>query len=404
MAALSRSSSALLLAFAVAIVAAQPVLAARIPSEDLESRELEVFTRSGCPRCAAAERFLANLQIEQPALHVVARHLDRDPDALRRLRQVAAKANVSVIGVPAFYARGRLLVGFVSAESTGARIRALIETGAGAVSPGGAACTTEAAGPCEGSEDVERIALPFLGPLAVRDIGLPLFTVAIGLLDGFNPCAMWVLLFLLSLLVNVRERVKMLLIAGTFVVASGLAYFAFMAAWLNVFMLIGFSANVRIALGVVAAAVGLVNIKDFVAWRRGFSLSIPESAKPRIYVRARRVLQADNLTGAIAGVIVLAVLVNTVELLCTAGFPAVYTHILTLRELPWWEYYGYLALYNAAYMLDDGAMVLVAVLTLSRFKLQERGGRWLKLLSGTILLALGLTLLVRPDWLAFGTR
>jgi hypothetical protein len=344
---------------------------------------------------------LQNLQIEQPALRVVMRHLDRDPDALPRLKELAAKSNASVIGVPAFYARGRLFIGFVSEESTGARIRALLETGAGAVSQLDGVCTTEQTGPCEGSEDVERITLPFIGSLALGNVGLPIFTVVIGLLDGFNPCAMWVLLFLLSLLVNVADRMKMLLIAGTFVVASGLVYFAFMAAWLNVFILIGFSAAARTGLGIVAAAVGLVNVKDFFAWRRGISLSIPESAKPRIYARARRVLQAENLAGAMVGVMVLALLVNTVELLCTAGFPAVYTHILTLRELPWWRYYGYLALYNVAYMLDDGVMVLVAVLTLSRFKLQERGGRWLKLLSGTTLLTLGLTLLVRPEWLAF---
>ncbi len=97
--------------------------------------------------------------------------------------------------------------------------------------------------------------------------------------------------------------------------------------------------------------------------------------------------------------IALAVFVNTVELLCTAGLPAVYTHILTQRHLPWWGYYGYLALYNVAYMLDDGLMVLMAVVTLNRFKLQQRGGRWLKLVSGTVLLALGLTLLIRPGLL-----
>jgi hypothetical protein len=193
----------------------------------------------------------------------------------------------------------------------------------------------------------------------------------------------------------------MLLIAGTFVCASGLVYFAFMAAWLNVFMLVGFSTAVRAILGGVAAIVGVVNVKDFFAFGRGFSFSIPDAAKPGIYARARRVLQAQNLSGAIAAVIVLALLVNTVELLCTAGLPAVYTHILTRQNLRWPAYYGYLALYNTAYVLDDGIMVLTAVITLSRFKVQERAGRWLKLVSGAVMLALGLTLLLRPEWLAF---
>jgi uncharacterized membrane protein HdeD (DUF308 family) len=100
-------------------------------------------------------------------------------------------------------------------------------------------------------------------------------------------------------------------------------------------------------------------------------------------------------------VIVLAVLVNMVELLCTAGFPAVYTHVLTLRKLPWWAYYGYLGLYNLAYMLDDTILLLIGVVTLSRHKLQEREGRWLKLRSGIVMSALGITLLVKPEWLVW---
>ncbi len=96
----------------------------------------------------------------------------------------------------------------------------------------------------------------------------------------------------------------------------------------------------------------------------------------------------------------LALLVNVVELLCTAGLPAVYTQILTLRSLPDGAYYAYLALYNLAYVFDDALMVTIAVVTLGQLKLQERAGRWLKGLSGSVLIALGVALLLRPDWLA----
>jgi hypothetical protein len=91
--------------------------------------------------------------------------------------------------------------------------------------------------------------------------------------------------------------------------------------------------------------------------------------------------------------------VNLFELLCTAGLPAVYTHVLASRALPAWKHYAYLGLYNLAYVLDDAAMVSLAVLTLSRRRLQQKGGRLLKGLSGAIMLALGLLLLLRPEWL-----
>jgi hypothetical protein len=191
----------------------------------------------------------------------------------------------------------------------------------------------------------------------------------------------------------------MVLIGGTFVAVSGVVYFAFMAAWLNLFLLVGLSWATQVGLGGVAVLVGALNIKDFFAFGRGVSLSIPAVAKPGVYARVRRILQAEHLPGALAGVMVLAVLVNTIELLCTAGLPAVYTRILTLRHLPWWAYYGYLGLYNIAYMLDDGVMLTLAVVTLGRRKLQEKQGRWLKLLSGIVMLGLGVALLAQPAWL-----
>ncbi len=242
---------------------------------------------------------------------------------------------------------------------------------------------------------------PLFGHVSVRDLGLPAFTVVLGLLDGFNPCAMWVLLFVLSLLVNLRDRVKMAMIGGTFVLVSGIVYFAFMAAWLNLFLLVGVARTTQVLLGLIAGVMGLLNVKDFIATGRGPSLAIPASARPAIYARVRAVVMAEHPGAALGGVIVLAVLVNVVALLCTAGFPAVYTRILTLRELPLWKYYGYLALYNVAYVLDDGLMLALAVVTLSRRKLQARAGRWLKLVSGGVMLGLGAVLIGRPAWLAW---
>ena len=105
---------------------------------------------------------------------------------------------------------------------------------------------------------------------------MPLFTVLVGQIDGFNPCAMWVLIFLLSILVNLRDRGRMVAIAGTFVFVSGAAYFAFMAAWLNVFLLIGYLRPVQLLLGSLALFVGSIHVKDFFAFKQGLSLSIPE--------------------------------------------------------------------------------------------------------------------------------
>lgn len=344
--------------------------------------DIDVFVRAGCPHCEAAKIFLDEMRREQPSLHIALHDIAEDPAARQRLITLVQERGITTVGVPTFLIGTELIVGFQSSETTGAEIRAKLDRKA----PGVALPPM-----------VESIETRWLGRLRVHDLGLPLFTVLIGLLDGFNPCAMWVLLFLLSLLVNLQDRRKMALIAGTFVTMSGLVYFAFMAAWLNMFLVVGVSRTVQIGLGAIALCMGTVNVKDFFAWRQGFSLSIPESAKPGLYARIRRILQAEHLAGALAGVVVLAGLVNTIELLCTAGFPALYTQILMMQQLPTWQYYGYLGLYNLAYILDDGLMVTIAVVTLSRRKLQERAGRWLKLAGGAVMFSLGIVLILKPE-------
>jgi hypothetical protein len=245
----------------------------------------------------------------------------------------------------------------------------------------------------------EGVDLPWIGYVRVRDLGLPAFTLVIGLIDGFNPCAMWVLVFLLSVLVNVKDRRKIAAIATTFVVVSGLAYFAFMAAWLNVFKLVGIARPLQIALGVLAVVIGLINVKDFFAFKKGITLSIPDSVKPGIYARVRRIVTTEYLAVAIGFSVILAILVNVVELMCTAGLPAIYTQILSFQQLPNWQNYAYLGLYNVGYMFDDSLMVIAFVITLSHRRLRESEGRWLKLISGSVVLALGLAMLFRPDWL-----
>jgi uncharacterized membrane protein HdeD (DUF308 family) len=296
-----------------------------------------------------------------------------------------------------------VVVGFDRAETTGARIEKLLEKWtADCPGPVGEEIEGDAG---EGSVLVEpsTIDVPMLrwldGTLDPSKMGMPLFTIAVGLVDGFNPCAMWVLLLLLSILVNLKDRWKILAIAGTFVFVSGAAYFAFMAAWLNVFEWIGFLRPVQIALGLLAITIGTIHVKDFFAFRQGPSLSIPDAAKPGIYERIRRIVNAESLPAAIAGAFVLAVLVNVVELLCTAGLPALYTSILSQQGYGTPGRYGYLLLYILAYMFDDTLMVAGVVASLNRFKLQESGGRWLKLISGSVIMLLGLVMLFRPEWL-----
>ena len=348
------------------------------PSANTPAVTLEVYVRDGCPHCADAKIYLEQLQRERPQLRIVYRAVNQDPAARDQLIALSRSAGVWPPGVPTFVVDRRVLVGFGDAGESGPAVMALIDQAA--VTPG-------------------KVETSLFGNLSASDMGLPLFTLALGLLDGFNPCAMWVLLFLLSLLVRLHDRRRMALVAGTFVLVSGAVYFAFMAAWLNVFLAVGLTTQVRWVLAGVALLIGAFNVKDFMSLGKGISFSIPESAKPGIYARVRAVINAEALPGSLLAVAVLAVLVNFVELLCTAGLPVIYTAVLTQQGLSPAAHYAYLGLYILGYIADDALMVTVAVVALGNRKLTEKTGRLLKLLSGLVMLALGVVLLLRPDWL-----
>lgn len=393
--------------------------------------QIEVFTRRGCSRCARVKAWLPSLLNRFPGWRLVFRDLTTDAAARERLHELVTASHTTAASVPVIHLCRRLIIGFDTVETTGRQIEETLTTWSRRCpadressqwrnqTPFRLVTLTEAAEPDElqplplpvpssnGTAAVTvdsptnetGIDLPWVGRIEWQRLGMPLFTLLVGLIDGFNPCAMWILVLLLSILVNLRDRWRMLAVAGTFVVVSGAAYFAFMAAWLNVFLLIGYLRPVQLLLGSLAVIIGSVHIKDFVAFKRGLSLSIPEATKPGLTNRIRQIVTAANLPAAIAGAVTLAVLVNVVELLCTAGLPALYTNILTQQGLTTSASYGYLLLYIAAYMFDDALLVAIVMITLSRRRLQETEGRWLKLLSGLAILFLGLVLLLRPAWL-----
>jgi hypothetical protein len=353
------------------------------PGPDGASRvHLYFFWSATCPHCQAAHPFVAAIPRERPwvVLHEI--EVARDREQARRFVEMAAAIGQRAESVPTLIYCGRMEVGWQDERTSGAQLL----RGLDACRAGGAPANTP-------------LQLPLLGNLDPETLSLPLFTVAIAALDAFNPCAFFVLLFLLSLLAHERDRRRMLAVGAIFVLASGLMYFAFMAAWLNVFALLGAVEMVTLAAGGIAILVGLLNLKDFFAFKRGPSLSIPESAKPGIYRRARAVMQSANPTAMLAATVFLAVAANFYELLCTAGFPMVYTRILTLHEAAPAARYAYLALYNLVYVVPLALIVLAFVGTLNARKLTEREGRLLKLMSGTLMLELGLLLAFAPAWL-----
>jgi len=238
--------------------------------------------------------------------------------------------------------------------------------------------------------------VPMFGNINPLKIPLPIATVLIALIDSFNPCAAFVLLSLLGLLIHAQSKAKVLLAGGIFVFFSGVIYFLFMAAWLNLFFVVG---NIRIIIilaGAVSLTVAVINIKDYFMFKKGISLTVSQENTQKLFERMRKLTRISSWTGIALSAGVLALAANAYEVLCSAGFPMVFTRILTLNNLTNLQYYLYLVLYNLVYVLPLTIIVVIFSVSLRKVKMQEIHGRILKLISGLMMFGLGAILLLDP--------
>lgn len=246
----------------------------------------------------------------------------------------------------------------------------------------------------------ETVKLPIIGEIETKKYSLPLLTLLIALADGFNPCAFFVLTFLLAALIGLAgARRKILLVGSIFIFFSGLFYFLFMSVLLNVFQLGKQITILTLVAGGIAVFAGIVNIKDYFFFQKGISLTLPKSRKEKFFALVKKLSLAESTWALITGTAIIAATVNIYELLCTFGFPMIYTRILTLRELSTFEYYFYLILYNLIYVTPLAIIVLIFAITLGKKTFSQIWVRRLKLISGFMILFLGLILIAKPKLL-----
>jgi thiol-disulfide isomerase/thioredoxin len=364
-----------------------------IPQQAYSDNKIKIyfFWGDGCPHCKEELKFLNEMKEKYPQIEIDAYEVWFNIENARFLSQITNAIGMKNVAVPFTLIGNSALAGFHSPETTGKAIEEKIKE---CIEKGCEDPLKTALKPDIKSDKV--IAVPGFGKIDSSKFSLPVFTIIIAGLDSFNPCAFFVLFMLLSLLVHARSKGRMFFIGGIFVFFSGFIYFVFMAAWLNFFMYAGQIRMITLISGIIALAVATINVKDFFFFKKGVSLSIPEEAKPKLFDRMRRLLKVTSLSSMFMGTAILAIIANTYELLCTVGFPMLYTRVLTLQNLPQMQYYLYLILYNTIYVIPLAVIVVIFSLTLGAKKLTEEQGRGLKLISGIMMLLLGIILLINP--------
>ena len=239
-----------------------------------------------------------------------------------------------------------------------------------------------------------KIVLPFIGEIDLADYSLPALAVILGVVDGFNPCAMWVLVYLISIIATLRDRKRIWLIVGSFVLASGILYFLFMTAWLNVFLLVGYVKPVTTIIGLVALGGGILQLREFVETKGAVVCKVTdEESRQKTMTRIQKIVSSPLTWGTIVGIVGLAFAVNAVEFVCSAAVPAIFTQVLSLAGLTTLQYYLYILLYVFFFMLDDLVIFGTAAFALTS-NLGDRYARYTRPVGGTILIILGILLLL----------
>jgi glutaredoxin/cytochrome c biogenesis protein CcdA len=384
---------------------------------EVDEKIMHVFVREGCPHCAAFKAFMSAWEgapsvayyevMEKPSQLLFAEVQKRMPG----LQQ----------GVPTIILDGHIIQGYDKDETTGQRVRETYEAckdrdggcitfdeflagrGAKSLLESSSTCSGDPSKPCEAHYNEEQFIFDFwfVGRVDLRDLSLPVLSIVLGGLDGFNPCAMWVLITLLTLLINTRSLTKVWVIGGTFLLVSGAMYYIFIAAWLNVFLLIGYNQWVQKIIGIVAIAGGSFYLYEAFGKDPNTCKITDYQKRARTIDRMKSVVQAATWPAMILGVSILAISVNLIELVCTAGLPAIFTQILAFNPLTHVERYMYLGLYILTYMLDDLIIFGIAVATLHATGFTTKYRRFTMIFGGVLMAVLGVLLIFWPEALTF---
>ena len=245
---------------------------------------------------------------------------------------------------------------------------------------------------------------PILKKINVKNVSLPIIAILLGLVDGFNPCAMWILIFLITMLFNMKDRKKMWILGLTFILTSGIVYLMFMLAWLNLATFISKIAFIRLLIAVIALVVGLINVYKYIDSLKkkdeGCDV-VDKKDRKKIMEKIISITHEKKFIIALLGIMVLAASVNIIELMCSIGIPLLFTQILAMNELSTFSYMIYMLIYIFFFLIDDIVIFVISMVTLKVTGLSTKYTKYSHLIGGIIMLIIGLLLIIKPELLMF---
>ena len=378
-----------------------------VVSADEKTLRVYLFHQESCPHCKKEIQYLEELKNEYSNLDVVTYEVSQNVMNYNFMNRVIDKTGIVTNGQVPFTIIGTdYYIGFedhVKKSIKDSIYKFLNDKN-----------SIDVIAKVKNGEDVSNIkynvdpkstkVIPILGEIDAKKVSLPLVAIVIGVVDGFNPCAMWVLLFLIGMLFHMKDKKKMWILGITFLLTSAVMYLLIMAAWLKVALSFMTVVWLRIFIAIVALVAGLVNLNSYIKEKKrkddGCEI-VDEKKRKKMFTKIKKITSEKKFILAIFGIIALAISVNLVELACSAGLPLIFTQILALNDLSTFEYVIYMLIYILFFLIDDIVVFVIAMLTLNIKGISSKYGKYSHLIGGIIMILIGILMIFKPEWLMF---
>ena len=379
---------------------------------------LYFFHGDGCPHCAEESKYLETLSDQYPNLKIEKHEVWYNTKNSALLEKVKSALDTNATGVPFTIIGSKYIIGYSSGTSRTIE-RAIqkyqndeeeyqdivlqVKEGTYQKPSPNSSPTEEDPNREEENLSIETITIPFINKsIHLKDISLLGAAIVIGFVDGFNPCAMWVLLFLISMLIHMKDSKRRWILGLTFLITSALVYFLIMFSWLQIVVKVSTSIAIRYCIGVIAFVGGIINLRSYLHTKNDSGCEVVDDKKRKsILNRIKKFTKEKSFGLAILGIIGLAISVNLVELACSAGLPVVFTQILSINHTSGINSLFYMFIYILFFLIDDLIIFFIAMFTMKVTGISTKYNKYSHLIGGLLMLFIGILIIFKPEWLMF---
>lgn len=388
-------------------------ISTNVNAKETDNLTLYVFKGDGCPHCKAEMDYLDTIKDKYANLEIKEYEVWYDDDNASLLTKVESYFNIKRSGVPTTIIGNTVIQGYQNESSTGKKIERAInfyeendyKDIVKEIKDGTATKNTKKPDKFQEEEtklDKETsVKAPIVGNVNLKDVSLLTSAVILGLIDGFNPCAMWILLFLISALIGMKDRKRMWTLGLTFLITSGLVYMLIMLSWISIAVKITTVVWIRNIIAIIALIGAILNLKSFIKSKNSGCEIVDSKKRKNIFSKIKKFTSEKSFILAFFGIIGLAISVNLVELACSAGLPLIFTELLAINNVSGFIKFIYIGIYIIFFLIDDIIVFTISMYTMKATGISTKYGKYSHLIGGLIMLLIGLLLIIKPEWLMF---